>query len=326
MKFDNETVRPPFDPEIEAALEQIADRLPKLSEQNLSRVREMSDANLGVEPVDLTAGGRVDFQEVLVPGPEGSPDLVLLVLRPATSHGSLPGIYFVHGGGMVAGNRTSGLQGLLPYVAEGLAVGVSVEYRLAPENPHPAPVEDCYAGLVWTAEHSAELSIDPDRIAIVGVSAGGGLAAACTLLSRDRGFPKLSDQILLSPMLDDRIETASAQMLRREGFWSREDNLFGWTALLGDKRGTDDVPAYAAPARAQDLSGLPRTFIDIGSVDTFRDEVLDYARRLSEAGVNVDLHMWGGGCHGFDDFAPDAAISRASLSTRDEYFRRLLAG
>lgn len=126
-------------------------------------------------------------------------------------------------------------------------------------------------------------------------------------------------------MLDDRLQTHSARMLDGEGVWSREDNHFGWTALLGERRGGEDVSHYAAPSRAQDLSGLPRTYIDVGSVESFRDEAIDYAQRLSQAGVNVDFHLWGGGFHGFDLMGAHAAISQASAATRDEFFRRALS-
>ncbi|MEW2304485.1 alpha/beta hydrolase fold domain-containing protein [Streptomyces sp. NPDC006655] len=165
---------------------------------------------------------------------------------------------------MISGNHTSGVDVVHPFVAEGSAVVVPVDYRPAPEHPDPAPIEDCCTGLVWTAKNAAELGIGPERLLVVGSSAGGGLAAGTALMARDRAFPTLSHQVLICPMLDDR---------------------FGWTALLGERRGGPDVSPYAAPARAEDLSGLPRTYIDAGSVESFRDEVLVYARRLSEAGV-----------------------------------------
>jgi acetyl esterase/lipase len=226
---------------------------------------------------------------------------------------------------MVTGTRWSQVETLLPYVAEKLAVVVSVEYRLAPEHSDPAPVEDCYAGLVWTAKHARDLSIDPARMMIAGGSAGGGLAAGTTLLARDRGFPQLSHQILMCPMLDDRLQTASSQMLDGEGVWDRNDNMFGWTALLGNRRGGPDVSPYAAPARSQNLAGLPRTYIDVGSVDSFRDEAMIFAQRLCEAAVSVDFHLWAGGFHGFDLLAPHAAVSEAAKSVRDRFIRRALA-
>ncbi|MEU5196949.1 alpha/beta hydrolase fold domain-containing protein [Streptomyces scabiei] len=213
---------------------------------------------------------------------------------------------------------------LLPYVLDASTVVVSVEYRLAPGHPDPAPVEDCYAGPVWTAKNAAEPGIDPERLLVLGGSAGGGLAAGTALLARDRAFPRLSHQVLICPMLDDRFETHSSRMVEHDCGWDRESNLYGWTALLGGRRGGPEVSPYAAPARARDLGRLPRTSIDTGSVEVFRDEALVYAGRLFEAGVSVDFHMWHGGFHGFDMAAAHAALSRASHTTRDEFIRRAL--
>lgn len=327
--FADTPARPPFDPELVPMIDGYRNAVPALSEQSLPLIRGMfaePHKLLGVEPVDLTVGGAVRVEEREVPGPDGAPDITVLILSPVAEGGPRPAIYHTHGGGMIIGDRRTMADTFLPYVADGSAVVVSVEYRLAPEHPDPAPVEDCYAGLVWTAKNAAELGIDPERLMIVGASAGGGLAAGTALLARDRAFPKLSHQVLICPMLDDRLETHSSRMLDGEGNWDRNDNLFGWNALLGARRGTPEVSPYAAPARAEDLTGLPRTYIDTGSTETFRDEALTFTGRLSEAGVSVDFHMWGGGFHGFDLLAPHAAISRASLATREEFIRRALEG
>ncbi|MEU5155165.1 alpha/beta hydrolase fold domain-containing protein [Glycomyces sp. NPDC021274] len=319
------TTRPPFDPELVPAEVMLREATAAPTIESLPAVRAaMQDGFLGAEPTDLTAGGRVRVEERRVPGPEGAPEITLLILSPVEARGPVGGIFNIHGGGMIVGDRRTGIEMYLPYVVDGDAVVVSVEYRLAPEHPDPAPVEDCYAGLVWTAKHATDLGIDPDRLIIAGGSAGGGLAAGTALLARDRAFPQLSHQVLVCPMLDDRFATHSSRMLDGEGVWDRNANLFGWTALLGERRGGPDVSPYAAPARAQDLAGLPRTYIDTGSVEVFRDEILDYATRLSQAGVSVDLHMWGGAFHGSDMMAGHAAVSRASNATRDEFIRRAL--
>lgn len=325
--FVETPTRPEFDREVAQALAGVDRSLKPLSADTLAAARRVIDeGRAGVERPDLTVSGSVVVEERCVPGPGGAPDVTLLVLRPTDQAAALPAVYHTHGGGMVLGNRRNGVEMLLPYVSEGLAVVVSVEYRLAPEHPDPAPVEDCYAGLVWIAQHAATLGIDSERIIVTGASAGGGLAAGITLLARDRGFPALTHQVLLCPMLDDRFETPSSRMLDGEGTWDRRDNFFGWSSLLGERRGGPDVSPYAAPARVADPAGLPPTYIDVGSAESFRDEALTYAQRLSQAGVSVDLHMFAGGVHGYEGLAPDAAISRATTACRDEYFRRALAG
>ncbi|MGW4126158.1 alpha/beta hydrolase [Nocardia sp. NPDC004711] len=315
--------RPPFDAELAPVLQAFRSDIPWLTADTLADVRELSTTGLPGRPApDLTVGGKVRVDERTIPGPDQ--ELNLTVLTPAAGTGPWPLLYYIHGGGVVSGNRFSALDEMLPYVAEGGAVVASIEYRLAPEHPHPAPVEDCYAGLRWAAENANLLHIDADHIIAIGFSGGGNLAAGVALLARDRGFPALTHQILGCPMLDDRLQTHSAQMLDREGVWDRNENLWAWTALLGDRRGTDDVSPYAAPARAENLAGLPRTFIDVGSVEGFRDEAIDYAQRLSQAGVNVDLHVWGGGFHGFDIGIRQPAVTQASLAVRDEFIRRAL--
>jgi acetyl esterase/lipase len=320
--FGPAPVRPPYDPELIPGLAAIRAAVPPLCDETLEQLREVTSAAIpGRDPIDLTMGGRVRVEELIVPTAEA--DLPLVVLSPAEGNGPWPLIYYVHGGGMVAGGRHLGLDDHISHVADGSAVIASIEYRRAPEHPDPAPVTDCYDGLRWCARNSEQLRIDPSHIIVTGTSAGGGLAAGIALMARDKDFPQLRNQILVCPMLDDRFETHSSRMLDDDGTWDRDGNLYGWTALLGSRRGTEDVSYYAAPARAKDLSGLPRTFIDVGSAEGFRDEAIIYAMKLSEAGVSVDLHMWGGGFHGFENIT-QAAVSQASFATRTEFFRRAL--
>ncbi len=322
IDFGPAPVRPPYDPELLPGLAAIRSATPPLSDETLELMREITVATVpGRDPVDLTAAGRVRVDELTVATP--SAELPLTVLTPAEGRGPWPLIYYVHGGGMVAGGRHLGLDDLLSHVADGTAVVASLDYRLAPEHPDPVPVTDCYDGLRWCAENAAQLRADPAHIIVTGTSAGGGLAAGITLMARDMGFPQVSHQVLVCPMLDDRFETHSSRMLDNDGSWDRNGNLYGWTALLGDRRGTDDVSYYAAPARANDLSGLPRTFIDVGDAEGFRDEAIDYARGLVQAGVSVDLHVWAGGFHGYENIT-QAAVARASFSTRTAFFRRAL--
>ncbi|MFF8933368.1 alpha/beta hydrolase [Streptomyces paradoxus] len=319
-------VPPPFDPELAAALELIKDMIsPGLTPDEIAEVRQGPGIQM-LADLDLTMGGAFEVEDRQVPGPEGEPDISLLICRPAgaESAGPRPVIYHVHGGGMVIGNNRVGVDVPLEWAKALDAVVVSVEYRLAPEHPHPAPVEDVYAGLLWTADHAAEIGADPERIVIAGASAGGGLSAALALLTRDRKGPQPIGQVLMCPMLDDRNDTPSTYQMAGLGVWDRTANETGWTALLGSRRGGPDVPAYAAPARAEDLTGLPPAFLDVGSAETFRDEVVAYASRIWQAGGVAELHVWPGGFHGFDGFAPQAAVSQAARGAQLAWLRRLL--
>jgi acetyl esterase/lipase len=251
-----------------------------------------------------------------VPGPAGEPDITVRIYRPRQATDPIPGVCWIHGGGMVVGWIDEDDQLCEHMVLTVGCVVVSVEYRLAPEHPHPAPVEDCYAGLVWTADHAAELGIDPTRLAIAGASAGGGLAAGVALLARDRARPALAFQSLMYPMLDDRATTSSSREFSGIGGWNAESNTAGWQALLGESAGGADVSPYAAPARAADLSGLPPTHIQVGELEVFRDEDIAYATRLMQAGVPVELHVYPGAYHGWDVDRPDADIGRRAIADR----------
>jgi acetyl esterase/lipase len=317
---------PPYDPELSAVLAVLrAAQQQPLRPDTLAALREQAAAMRLPDDV-LRRDGSVVLTERMIPGPPGAPDLPVLILRPAGAQGTGPGVFHTHGGGMVLGDRRTGADEIATWVGELGLVAVSVDYRLAPEHPHPAPVEDCYAGLAWTAAHADELGIDPARLVIAGASAGGGLAAATALLSRDRGGPSLRHQILMGPMLDDRGITPSSRETNGEAVWDRTSNQVCWTALLGGSCGGPDVSPYAAPARADDLSGLPAAYIDVGAAEIFRDEAIDFAARLGRAGVSVELHVWAGGFHGFEGMAPQAAVSRASRATRLGYLRRVLGG
>jgi acetyl esterase/lipase len=232
---------------------------------------------------------------------------------------------YLHGGGMIYGMRELGALydwTARRYVAESNVGMLLVDYRTAPEFPHPAPVEDCYAALVWLADHAGELGVDPARVAVMGDSAGGGLAAAVCLLARDRGGPAVALQVLIYPMLDDRTALPDPQLVPF-ATWTYDDNITGWQALLGDGVGSDGVTAYAAPARATDLSLLPPTYIDVGDLDIFRDEDIAYARRLVEAGISTELHVHPGCPHAFDTMAPNAAVSRRAIADRIRRLRGL---
>jgi acetyl esterase/lipase len=266
----------------------------------------------------------VAIEDRQVPGPDGAPDITLRILRPDRGgRGLRPCIYSIHSGGMVMGRVDQDDATLSQLVLDLGCIAVSVDYRLAPEHPYPAGVEDCYAGLLWVHAHAGELSIDSDRLALLGSSGGGGLAAATALIARDRGGPPVRLQALLAPMLDDRDTPSSAEF---SGIisWNREYNQGAWSMVLSDS--TDkEVSAYAAPARATDLSGLPPAIIQVGELEVFRDEDVDYAARLMQAGVPVELHVYPGAYHGSELMAPGAQVSRRSRIDRVEALRRALA-
>lgn len=230
-----------------------------------------------------------------------------------------PLLIYLHGGGMIAGTLDQ-YDALLRWLSARAELAVlAPEYRLAPEHPHPAPVEDCYATLRWAADHAAQLCIDPARIGIIGASAGGGLAAGVTLLARDRGGPAIARQLLIYPMLDDRTVSPDPQ-IGDTMLWSYDDNVTGWSALLPD---AGEPPIHAAPARADDLSGLPPAYIDVGGLDIFRDEDVAYATRLARSGVPAELHVLPGVPHAFDILAPEAAVSQRALEGRLRFLREL---
>lgn len=220
----------------------------------------------------LRRGGTVEIEQRRIPGPEGAPEMPVLVLRPAGRTGPLPCLHHTaNGGKILQGTGASDVE--LDWVTELGLVLVVISPPVGPEHPHPALVEGAYSGLQWIVEHADELGVDPARLFVYGKS-GGGLAAATALVARDRGGP--------------------------------------------------DVSPYAAPARATDLSGLPPAYVEVGSVDVFRDEDIDYAARLGRAGVPVELHAWVGGFHGYDTVAPTAEITTATVAARTSYLRRAL--
>ncbi|MGH6615851.1 alpha/beta hydrolase [Sphingomonas sp.] len=252
------------------------------------------------------------LERLSVPGPAGAPAIELHIYTPVAAAAPLPCIYHIHGGGYIGGSAKSMEPVHRMMVADlGCAI-VSVEYRLAPETVFPGAIEDCYAGLAWTFANAARLGIDTARIGVMGESAGGGLAAALALLARDRGDYALAFQHLIYPMLDDRTcVSPDPHPVTGEFIWHAHNNRFGWASLLGQEPGGEGVSPYAAAARADDLTGLPPTFISTGGLDLFLEEDIDYARRLMRAGVPTELHVYPGGFHGFD-ILPDTRIGGAA--------------
>lgn len=277
---------------------------------------------------EVAGDAAVTCTDYEIAGYGGNP-IVVSVIAPrdrAETASKSAGIYHVHGGGMIMGNRFAGAEDLVAWAVRYGAVCVTVEYRLAPQVQAPALVEDCYAGLKWMADNAAQLGIDADRIVIFGGSAGGGLAAGTALLARDRGGPRLIGQLLQCPMLDDRDLTESGRQCEGVGVWDRTMNQSAWRAVFGDRQSTEAADPYSAPARMEDLANLPPAFIDVGSAETFRDEAIDYARRIMLAGGLCELHVWPGAFHGFHTMAAGAAVSQACVAARENWLARVLGG
>lgn len=251
-------------------------------------------------------------------------DGTAIPLRLYRKQGSDPGslVVYIHGGGMFLCSIDTHDPICRAYTAASGVPLLSVDFRFAPEHPYPTSVEDCYSALQWAAQHAEELGVDPQRIAVMGDSAGGGMAAGVALMARDRGGPALAAQVLVYPMLDDRT-TQPDEHVAPFAMWSTDDNITGWGCLLGDSACGADVPSYAAPARETDLRGLPRTYLDVGQLDIFRAEDLAYAERLSQSGVEVELHVHPGAPHAFEVFAPDSAVARRAQADRTRALRSL---
>ena len=277
--MDAPALHPDLDPALAAIVPDLNDEvLPLLRGGGLVGEIELSDAVVRTEHVVSS-----------------DPSVVVRGHRPVGVDGALPCLFSIHGGGYVGGSYDmddASFDQLCPDLG---IVGVSVEYRLAPDDPYPAAIDDCEAALRWTFAHADELGIDPDRVGITGVSAGGGLCAALGLRARDGEIP-VRFQLLDCPMLDDRMTTPSSQ-LEGLAIWSKVSNAYGWSSYLGELHG-GDVPADAAPARADDLAGLPPSYVCVGGADGFRDEDIDYAQRLMAAGVDTELHVYPGVPHG----------------------------
>jgi len=297
-----------IDPELAAVL----DLLPKMDLVDPVAARRAFEEILVAIRIDIPGVETLDIEDRTVPGWEGDPDVPVRVYRPvgASATARVPGILMIHGGGFVIGSVEAEHAGAaLTAIGTG-AVVVSVDYRLAPEHPYPAGLHDCYVALRYLHAEADALGVDPERVALIGASAGGGLAASTALLARDRGGPAVCFQLLQIPELDDRLQTPSMQTFVDSPMWNRPLAVQSWQAYLGPLYGSDDVPAYAAPARAEDLSGLPPAYISTAENDPLRDEGITYAQRLLQAGVSVELHQFPGTFHG------SALVTTAAVSKR----------
>lgn len=330
---------PPLDPEVAAALaalpnksatEIIARALAEHGDLPASLpalVETLRDSPGMPEPTDdeLSHGGEYAVTQMSVPRSDGTGLVELLVCQP-TTHAAMPRpvLYAIHGGGMISGTSRSGLLEHLELARGVGAVLVSVDYRLAPEYPSPAPAEDCYAGLLGFLRAVEQFEVDPHGVVVMGGSAGGGLAAAICLMARDRGGPEIAGQLLMTPMLDARNASVSSYQLAGVDTWDRNCNELGWMSLLGPCRDREDAGPYESPALADDLSSLPPAFLDVGSAETFRDEVVAYADRIWAAGGIAELHVWPGGVHGYEVLAAQSHVAQLTLDARRKWLRHLL--
>ncbi|MGC4815566.1 alpha/beta hydrolase [Micromonospora sp. DT228] len=313
----------PLDPQIAAALAPILEHAGDLTPPPAGDVKGRRTALNGmlsaINNLEPAAGDvrTTDYHLTTADGAE-------LLLRWYTKDGAQPGsaVLYFHGGGMILGNVTMWDGPVSRIVSRSGVPFLSVEYRLAPEHPFPVPVEDGYAALQWLHAHAGALGVDPARIAVMGNSAGGGLAAALSILARDRGGPAIARQLLIFPMLDDR-NTVTDPHIAPYAAWSYDDNITAWQAILGSNAGGTDVPALAAPARITDATALPPAYIEAGQLDIFRDEDLRYAIALSRDGVPVELHLYPGAPHEFDVIAYESDAARHAIAGRVRQLRSL---
>jgi len=299
-----------YDAELATLLEFLPDSSLTISNPQQARAQFMQ--LISSLTADLDTSGVV-IEDRMIAGPVGAPDVPVRIYTPEGLNATVPGVLHIHGGGFVIGNLDSEHGSCVALCRNLGIVVISVDYRLAPETPYPGGLEDCYATLLWIQQNSVALKLDPARLGVFGQSAGAGLAAATALLARERKGPKLCFQYLGIPELDDRLDTHSMRQFTDTPMWNRPNAELSWNYYLGDslQRGADDVPCFAAPARAEDLSGLPPAYVSTMEFDPLRDEGVLYALKLMQAGVATELHCYPGTFHG------SSLVASAEISRRD---------
>ncbi|GAB77232.1 Acetyl esterase/lipase [Austwickia chelonae] len=320
---------PCYDPELAPLAAQGSVDGHSLRAEDIPRLRALTD-HWRPRPETLRRSGRVWPEERTVPGREGHPDVPVVLLWPTTPYtGPRPALLACHGGGMVTGTAYSGTPALALWVEELGVVVFSVGYRLAPEYRHPAAVEDVMTVWSWMHAHAEDLGLDPARSGVFGVSAGACLAASFSLQARDLRLPSPRYQILQDAMLDDRHHRPSTFEHMDSGVWDRISSCTAWESYLGPAVAREEVSFYAAPGRAADhpevLRGLPSTFLDVGTEDLFRDDVLAFGAALVGAGVPTEMHLWAGGWHGFSEMAPHVRLAQDANEARRRFLARRLA-
>lgn len=315
-----------YDPEVLAALHEFTggQEAPKAAVGDVASRRQMVSGLVArIKDFAPPAPTDVTQKDYHVQAKDGHSILLRWYAKTDSSPGSA--VYYMHGGGMIAASINDWHGILSAYVSSTGVPFLAVEFRSAPEHPQPTIVEDAYAGLVWLAEHAAELGVDPQRIAVMGDSGGGGIAACLAHYALTQtSAPRIKQQILIYPMLDDRNTTPDPH-LEPFALWSYDDNITAWDAILGtDRRGKPDgVPPHHAAGRMTDATGLPPLYIDCGELDIFRDECMEYAKRFSQAGVPVELHIRRGCMHAFDEVAAKSTVAKRMREDREKVIRAL---
>tara|TARA_R110002110_G_scaffold415561_2_gene650891 strand:- start:97319 stop:98269 length:951 start_codon:yes stop_codon:yes gene_type:complete len=290
-----------IDPELRDVIEHLPPQFDEIRRDNLHEVR----AIMGQMKLDLAQpDAAVHSERRQIPGTDG--DVTVVIAQRQGLPADRPCVLWIHGGGYIMGDADDPVSSVI--AARFDCTVVSVDYRLAPEYPFPAGPRDCHDALLWVAQNSASLGIDPDQIIIGGASAGGGMAAGVALMNRDLQGPPLAFQFLVYPMLDNLHDTASGQ-LENNALWNRRTSVNAWEMYLDGAPGKEASP-YAAAARAPDLSGLPPAYVVVGGEDLFRDDCIGYAQRLMASGVATQLAVFPGVFHGAEMLVPDAAISQ----------------
>ena len=307
---------------LEPEMVSLFEQAPPVDLSNLASARERSRQTAELAR-SLPPRERVRRTDHVVPGFEGDPDIrVREYFSAAPAEGPLPTLLWAHGGGFVMGFVETDEPAMEDIVESVGCTVFSIEWRWAPEHPYPASMHDCLAAALWLHAEAEHLGVDPDRIAIGGKSSGAGIAAGLALALRDQDAFQPCLQLLVYPMLDDRNITPSSLDTTDPRLWNRDANLLAWQAYLGELAGTDKVPAYAAPSRTKDMAGLAPTFLIVGELDLFRDEDIDYAQRLLQAGVATELHVYPGAIHGFDNRLPSSSNARRFAQDRDHALLR----
>ena len=312
------TDRSRLDPEATVPLDGLLQALPG-GFNNIADINARRATVAGImATVEVPKDPNVEITEHIAPGPAG--EIKVRVYSPKNVAAPRPALIYIHGGGMILGS-IDGEQGNAQMMCDQLGMTIaSVDYRKAPEDPHPAATLDCFAAAKWVFANATSLGIDVNKIGIYGGSAGGGLTISVALKARDEGGPNFKFMVPIYPMIDHRNESHSSKLITDVGIWDRAGSIEAWSWYLGGQK----PDQHSSPAIATNLKGLPPAYIDVGEMDMFCDEDLDFVKRLGEADVRVEFHLWPGVYHGAEIFAPDAPISKNIVATRLAGIKRLL--